>query len=111
MDHRRVREYDDLAYQDQVESQAIFNLLEQEVVPLYFFSVERPFASPVDSPDEEHDQVVCARVLNTSRMVAEYTRKFYSTADVKWRELTADDSARIRELAAWKNLIVMPGPI
>lgn len=95
-------EYDDLAYQDQVESQAIYNLLEQEVVPLYFSQskdrLPRRWIRRMKNTIKW-----CAPRFNTSRMVAEYTRKFYTMADVKWRELTNDDSARIRELAAWKT--------
>ena len=95
-------EYDDLAYQDQVESQAIYNLLEQEVVPLYFSQskdrLPRRWIRRMKNTIKW-----CAPRFNTSRMVADYTRKFYTMADVKWRELTADDSVRIRELAAWKN--------
>lgn len=95
-------EYDDLAYQDQVESQAIFNLLEQEVAPLYFAqSKERLPRRWIRRM--KNTIKWCAPRFNTSRMVADYTRKFYTAADVKWRELTSDDSARVRELAQWKN--------
>ncbi len=97
-------EYDDLSYQDEVESHAIYNLLEQEVVPLYFARskdrLPRRWIRRMKNTIKW-----CAPRFNTSRMVAEYTRKFYITADRKWRELTADDSARLRELSAWKNTV------
>ncbi len=97
-------EYDDLSYQDQVESQAIFNLLEQEVVPLYFAqSKERLPRRWIRRM--KNTIKWCAPRFNTNRMVADYTRKFYSVADNKWRELTADDAARVRALASWKNTV------
>ena len=45
----------------------------------------------------------CAPRFNTNRMVADYTRKFYHAADVKWNELTGDDMQRVKDLAAWKS--------
>lgn len=94
-------EYDDLAYQDQVESQAIFNLLEQEVVPLYYSRAKdrlpRGWIRRMKNTIKW-----CAPRFNTSRMVADYTRKFYMMADGKWRELIADDGLRVRQLAQWK---------
>ena len=94
-------EYEDLSYQDQVESQAIFNLLEQEVVPLFY----------ARSKDRLPRQWIrrmkntikwCAPRFNTSRMVAEYTRKFYKPAAVKWLDLTQDGENRVRALSQWK---------
>lgn len=94
-------EYEDLSYQDQVESQAIYNLLEQEVVPLFY----------ARSKDRLPRQWIrrmkntikwCAPRFNTSRMVAEYTRRFYKPAAVKWQELTSDGEARVRALSQWK---------
>ncbi|MEJ5259061.1 MAG: alpha-glucan family phosphorylase [Anaerohalosphaeraceae bacterium] len=94
-------EYEDLSYQDQVESQAIFNLLEQEVVPLFYMR----------SKDRLPRQWIrrmkntikwCAPRFNTSRMVAEYTRRYYRPAAVKWVELTENGEARVRALSEWK---------
>jgi starch phosphorylase len=97
-------EYDDLSYQDQVESQAIYNLLEQEVVPLFFNRAKdrlpRRWIRRMKNTVKW-----CAPRFNTSRMVADYTRKFYSAADVKWSELTADGMERVKSLAAWKNTV------
>ena len=80
-------EYDDLAYQDQVESQAIFNLLEQEVA-LYFAQSERlPRADP---PDEEHHQMVPP--VNTSGWWPTIRGSFIPLP-MSNGELTSDDSA------------------
>jgi starch phosphorylase len=95
-------EYDDLSYQDQVEGQAIYNLLEQEVVPLYFNCgkdrLPRRWIRRMKNTIKW-----CAPRFNTSRMVAEYTRKFYHPADIKWQELTSNDLDRVKSLSAWKT--------
>jgi len=93
--------YDSEEYQDAVESHAIFNLLEKEVVPLFY----------ARSKDKLPRQWIkrmkntikwCAPRFNTSRMVAEYTRKFYNPAAAKCRYLTAEAMARVRALSMWK---------
>jgi len=95
-------EYDDLGYQDAVESNAIFNLLEKEVVPLFY-------ARSADGLPRRWIRSMkntikwCAPRFNTSRMVAEYTRKFYNPAAARWRYLTASTMSRVRALSMWKN--------
>ncbi|HOM76502.1 MAG TPA: alpha-glucan family phosphorylase [Anaerohalosphaeraceae bacterium] len=97
-------EYDDLSYQDQVESQAIYNLLEQEVVPLFFNRgkdrLPRRWIRRMKNTIKW-----CAPRFNTSRMVAEYTRRFYHPADLRWQELTANEMERVKALSLWKQKI------
>ena len=97
-------EYDDFEYQDSVESQAIFNLLENEVVPLFYTrSGER---LPRHWIRRMKNSVKwCAPRFNTNRMVAEYTRKFYNPAATRRRYLTADAMSRVRALSTWKEKV------
>ena len=96
-------EYEDLSYQDQVESQAIFNLLENEVVPLFYARskdrLPRRWIRRMKNTIKW-----CAPRFNTSRMVAEYTRKYYQPAAQHSLELAEDNMARVRELAEWKRI-------
>ena len=102
-------EYDDLSYQDQVEGQAIYNLLEQEVVPLFFNRgkdrLPRRWIRRMKNTIKW-----CAPRFNTSRMVAEYTRKFYHPADMKWEELADNDMERAKSLSNWKAKLRMDWP-
>jgi starch phosphorylase len=97
-------EYDDLSYQDQVEGQAIYNMLEQEVVPLFFNRgkdrLPRRWIRRMKNTIKW-----CAPRFNTNRMVAEYTRKFYHPADRQWEELAANDMERIKVLSDWKEKV------
>jgi len=94
-------EYDDAEYQDTVESQAIFNLLENEVVPLFY-------ARSADRLPRQWIRRMkntikwCAPRFNTNRMVAEYTRKFYNPAAVRWHRLTASAMEPAKALSTWK---------
>jgi starch phosphorylase len=55
------------------------------------------------SYQDQVDVKWCAPRFNTNRMVADYTRKFYSLADTNWEELTANDMERVKALTAWKG--------
>jgi starch phosphorylase len=95
-------EYTDLAYQDDVESRAIYDLLEQEIVPLFYTRgndglprgwlrrMKRSIAS-------------LAPRFNTGRMVAEYTTVCYLPSAERYARLTADGLKAARALAGWRR--------
>jgi starch phosphorylase len=96
--------YDDLNYQDQVESEALYDLLEEEVVPLFY---QR---GPDGLPDawirrmKTAMKTICP-VFNTDRMVHEYMERFYHPAAQRVERLMADGAARALALAEWKALL------
>jgi starch phosphorylase len=94
--------YDDRDYQDLVESQAMYNLLENEVIPLFYSrtadNLPRSWIRRVKNTIKW-----TAPRFNTHRMVAEYTRRFYEPSAAKWRYLTAEACARAREFSNWKS--------
>jgi starch phosphorylase len=95
-------EYDDLEYQDAVESDAIFNLLENEVVPLFYArsadGLPRRWIRSM-----KNTVMWCGPRFNTGRMVAEYATRFYNPAAERWNYLTASAMARVRALSMWKT--------
>ena len=93
--------YDDLEYQNKVESQALYDLLEKEVVPLFY---ERGSDKLPHGwiKKMKRSMSKLAPMYNTNRMVRQYAEKFYANAAARWERLTADDMAEARELAAWK---------
>jgi len=94
--------YDDLDYQNDVESQALYNLLEKEIVPLFY---DR---GPDNLPRGWIAKMKCAMgklapVFNTNRMVRQYAETFYVPAAKRWDELTAGDMAHAKELSRWRR--------
>jgi starch phosphorylase len=92
--------YDDPEYQNQVESEALYDLLEKEVVPAFYDRgtgklprrwIERMQASIGN---------LCY-FFNTHRMVREYTERFYDDAHAHYRGLSANNAERARSLAKW----------
>jgi len=95
-------EYTDPEYQDRVESEALYRLLEKEVVPLFY---DR---DPADVPRGWVARMKASMkrltpVFNTNRMVAEYAERFYIPASVRHLHLKANNAARVRPLVDWRR--------
>lgn len=100
----RGETYDDRAYQDQVEAAALYDLLERDVVPLFYErginGVPRDWITHMKASIGS----LC-HFFNTHRMVREYTERFYLPGADRYQRLTADNMARARALAEWKTCI------
>ncbi len=93
-------EYEDPDYQDEVESNAIYDLLEKEVVPLFYDrgpdDIPRGWISFVKASIR-----AIAPHFNTHRMVHQYFQQFYLPAAQQAQRLAAGDFERAKRLAAW----------
>lgn len=97
-------DYDDPGYQDQVESTALYELLENEIALIYY---ER---SSDGVPREwlrymKNSMRTVNAEFNTNRMVEEYTQRFYVPCLAQTRKLWEDDAAAARILADWRALV------
>ncbi len=100
----RGEDYTDFSTQDHVEANALYNLLENEIVPLFYDrSADRLPRRWIQMMKRSIE--VLAPQFNAHRMMQEYTEKFYQPASLRYNALAANDYSRARELAAWKNKI------
>ena len=94
--------YDDLEYQNNVESQALYDLIEKEIVPLFYKrgrdNLPRQWIAKMRSAMSK-----LAPEYSTNRMVRNYAEKFYGPASAQWSKLTADEYAKAREVWGWKQ--------
>ena len=93
--------YDDPGYQDMVESQAIYNMLENEVIPLFHTRSADNLPHAWIHRVRKSMRWITPR-FNTRRMVMEYAQRCYLPAKSRWDYLTADNMSRAKALAAWK---------
>lgn len=94
--------WENAEYQDVVESQAIYNILENEAVPLFYTrSADNLPRAWIRRMKSSISQI--APKFNTHRMLAEYTRRLYNPAAARWRYLTAEAMTRARAFAKWKS--------
>ncbi len=100
----RGEEYDDESHQDLIESRALYDLLENAIVPLFY---DR---GPDGIPRGWTTKMKAAMralypVYNTNRMVFQYVTDYYLTCAERHARLTADRGARARALAAWQQRV------
>lgn len=95
-------DYNDRAYQDRVESQAIYDMLEKEVIPLFYDRGRDKTPREWLKRMKNAMRTICP-VFNTNRMVKEYTERLYLPSAERWAHLTMDDMAGAKALAAWKS--------
>lgn len=94
--------YEDPNYQDEVEANALYELLEKEVVPL-FYDHRDGDGLPRQWVDKMKDAIrLNCPFFNTARMVREYAQRAYFPASNRYHTLTVDNYAPAKELAAWK---------
>jgi starch phosphorylase len=96
--------YDNPDYQDSVESQSLYHVLEDEVVPLFFTRAADNLPRAWIQRMKASIRWVAPR-FNTHRMLAEYARRFYCPAAARYRHLTGDAMARAKAFARWKSEI------
>ena len=92
-------EYSDPNYQDQVEAEALYDLLERDVVPSFYDrGGDRIPRRWVERMKDNVDSL--CHFVNTHRMVRDYVEGYYSKAHAQFRALEANNASRARELSA-----------
>jgi starch phosphorylase len=95
-------EYDDDEYADQIESAALYKLLEDDIAPLFY---DRPGGGdPIAWIAMMKASIKMAAGFFTSRrMVDEYRQKFYTPASANYRELMANTGKAAYALTAQRQ--------
>jgi glycogen phosphorylase len=94
--------YDDPAYQDQIEANALYDLLEKEVVPLFYDRDADGLPRRWVAKMKDAIRLNCP-FFNTARMVGEYAQRAYFHASDRFYNLTSDNYTPAKELANWKT--------
>ncbi len=91
---------DNRDYQDQVEADALYELLESDIVPTFYNRrsdrIPRAWISRMKSSIGS----LCP-FFNTHRMVRDYTERFYLVAQKNFNHLAGDAGLPVRGLASW----------
>jgi glycogen phosphorylase len=95
-------EYTDLTYQDDIESRNIYDLLEQEIVPLFYTRSSDGLPRGWIKMMKQSIATVVS-VFNTNRMVEEYARLCYVPSGDRFAQLTQDNLKRAAELSQWRR--------
>lgn len=94
-------EYKDSKYQDEVESNALFDLLEKSVIPLFYQrgrdQLPRGWIRKMKGSMSQ-----LAPFFNTDRMLIEYTEKYYMRAKAHFGNLSQNNFEGAKNLTQWK---------
>jgi starch phosphorylase len=96
--------YDDLEYQNEVEGRAVYDLLEKEIVPLFYDRGTDGIPRGWVATMKASLQSICP-VFSTERMVQEYTELFYIPSHEQWTKLHENEHSLAKDLAEWKTVI------
>jgi starch phosphorylase len=94
--------YDDIEYQNEVEGRAIYDLLEKEIVPLFYDLDPEGIPRGWIACMKASMQSLCP-VFSTDRMVREYTEVSYIPSYERWHKLDRNNAALAVDLASWKE--------
>ncbi|MEW6439939.1 MAG: alpha-glucan family phosphorylase [bacterium] len=95
-------QYLDPHYQDEVESRTIYELLEKEVVPLFYERARDGTPRKWIEMMKASMRQLCP-AFNTHRMLEDYVEKFYINAADLCREMNRDLRKTAEAFAAWKK--------
>jgi starch phosphorylase len=97
---RRI--YGNQDYQDFMEAQSVYELLEKEIVPMFYDrgadDLPRRWIAMMKSSME-----TCCPVFSSNRMVHEYMDRFYLPAGRRWKHFSEDNFKVARDVAGWRR--------
>lgn len=100
----RDEDYEDAEYQNTIEANNIYEMLEGEIVPLFYDRGPDHIPHGWAARMKASMSALCP-MFNTNRMVHEYIERAYKPCMEQWEYLTANDCAEAQKLAAWKAKI------
>lgn len=104
-----AEQYDDPFYQDRVEAEALYELLEHEIVPTFYD--RRSDGLPHLWTDRMKTSMAClCPEFNMHRAAMQYTDQYYLTAHRRYLALSADECDQSRTLSAWQSRLKAQWP-
>lgn len=94
--------YENHDHQDQLDAATIYSMLETEIVPLYFAKNTKGY-SPEWIQVIKNSLAQITPRFTTKRMIDDYIAKFYTKLATRSAVLKANNFAKAKEIAAWKE--------
>lgn len=99
------RTYQNQEHQDQLDAATIYSILETEILPLYYARNKEGYSEGwIKSVKNSIAQI--APHYTMKRQLDDYYSKFYCKEAKRFKELSANDNAKAKEIAAWKEEVV-----
>ena len=99
------RTYQNQEHQDQLDAATIYSILETEILPLYYARNKKGYSEGwIRTIKNSIAQI--APHYTMKRQLDDYFAKFYNKEAERFHKLVANDYAKTKELAAWKEEVV-----
>ena len=99
------RTYQDQEHQDQLDAATIYSILETEILPLYYARNKKGYSEGwIKVVKNSIAQI--APHYTMKRQLDDYYSKFYNKLAKRFAILSANDNAKAKEIAAWKEEVV-----
>lgn len=92
----------DSAYRDREEAQELLDILEKQVVPLYYARNGHGYSESWVKKSKKSMKSLIPR-FNSARMVMDYVRNYYAPAKKQHLMMTGNNFSRAKEVAAWRK--------
>ncbi len=96
------RTYENQAYQDELDAATIYSTFENKILPLYYARNSKGY-SPEWIQYIKNSMAHIAPVYTTKRMIDDYIERFYTKQAERSKKLIANDFAKAKEIAEWKE--------
>jgi glycogen phosphorylase len=101
--------YADLAQQDQVEAEALYELLERQIIPTFYERRADGMPPKWIGLMKTSIAKLCPE-FNVHRMVKQYAEAYYLVTHSRYLNLSAEESVRARRLADWLSKVEAAWP-
>ncbi|MEG2332200.1 MAG: alpha-glucan family phosphorylase, partial [Bacteroides sp.] len=99
------RTYQNQEHQDQLDAATIYSVLETEILPLYYARNKKGYSEGwIKTVKNSIAQI--APHYTMKRQLDDYFSKFYNKEAQRFHLLTANNNAKAKEIAAWKEEVV-----
>ena len=99
------RTYQNQEYQDKLDAATIYSILETEILPLYYARNKKGYSEGwIKVVKNSIAQI--APHYTMKRQLDDYYSKFYCKQAKRFHALAANDNAKAKEIAAWKEEVV-----
>ncbi len=99
------RTYQNQEHQDQLDATTIYSILETEILPLYYARNKKGYSEGwIKVVKNSIAQI--APHYTMKRQLDDYYSKFYCKLAKRFQTLAANDNAKAKEIAAWKEDVV-----
>lgn len=98
-------EYSDYELQDNIESRILYDILEKEVIPLFYArgndDLPRGWIKKI-----KKSMMSIGPLFNSNRLIEEYTRKFYLNADLNYWQNKENNYQKIKQFTEWLKKVI-----